>query len=46
MKAAAKITATESTALAKTKATSNIQKEQDLDLSSSLRIFNLEKLLK
>ena len=46
MKAAAKITATESIALAKTKATSDIQKEQDLDLSSSLRIFNLEKLLK
>jgi len=46
MKAAAIVTATESTALAITKATNNIQKEHELNLSTGLRLSNLEKSLK
>jgi hypothetical protein len=46
MKAAAIVTTTESTALAITKATNSIQKEHELNLSTGLRISNLEKSLK
>jgi hypothetical protein len=46
MKAAEIKTATESTTLAIAKATNNIKKDQELSLSSSLRIANLEKSMK
>jgi hypothetical protein len=46
MKSAATNAATEATAFAIAKATSNIQIEQDISLSTSLRLSNLEKSLK
>jgi hypothetical protein len=46
MKAAEITTATKSTAHVIAKATNNIQKEQDFNLASSLRIANLEKDMK